>query len=380
MSWRIAQVPMKYAPALGGVERVVEQQCRVLADAGHAVTVYTTRYDAAWREMAVPDDETRDGIRVRRFPAHWLPLIKYPLVAGLSQALHAADCQLLHVHSLWYHNLLAAQQVSRRRRLPLVLQPHFDWKKSWFHTPYRRLLGRWLMRADLVVCVSQFEAELLRQAGFPYGKMTVLPNAIDLAEFALLRPAPKLPAQPGLSGRPYLLSVGRISSGKGIDLLLALAAQLKAERAAEFILVAGPDAGGLAAAAAVVRRDGLQDFILFAGALPRAELLALFQHAHAYVHASRSEAFGIVLAEALAAGLPVIAPRAFAAAEIVADGKTGLLYPPDDVPALAAAVRQLRVAAQRTAMVAAARAAAGRFDLDKYGVSLQELYGSIAGG
>ncbi len=377
---RIAQVPLKYPPALGGVEKVAAQQCRILADAGHQVTVFTTQYDAAWRPLDAPAEEVRDGIRVRRFTGRWLRGLKYPLVPGLAAALQAADADVLHAHSFWYHNLLAAQRARRARRLPLIIQPHFDWKRSWFHTPYRVLLGRRLLQAELVICVSRFEADLLRTAGLPYGRMAVLPNAVDLREFAAPAPRPAAAATAPYAGRPYLLSVGRVSEGKGSDLLLALAARLRDERAAEFVLVAGPDGGGLAAAQRAAARDGLGEYIVFAGALPRAELLALFAHARAYVHASRAEAFGIVLAEALAAGLPVIAPRAFAAAEIVSDGENGLLYPPDDAGALAGAVRQLRDAGRRTAMAAAARAAAARFDLVPYGRHLLELYAAVVSG
>jgi len=102
---------------------------------------------------------------------------------------------------------------------------------------------------------------------------------------------------------------------------------------------------------------GVSRALVFEGARPHEELPAIYRSATVCVVPSRFEAFGYTCVEAMACGRPVIAARAGALAEVVADGEDGLLVAPEDPAALAAAIRALLLdAAERRRLGASARA------------------------
>jgi glycosyltransferase involved in cell wall biosynthesis len=158
-----------------------------------------------------------------------------------------------------------------------------------------------------------------------------------------------------------LLSIGSVVPGKGYDLLIAAVATL-----ADLpwrLTIAGDRTRNPAAAArldADIAAHGLGERVVVLGAVPPERIIELYLASDVFVLASRFEGYGMVLAEAIAHGLPVVSTMAGAIPETVPAG-TGLLVPPDDVAALAQALRRLisdRAEQQRLAMNARAAAAA----------------------
>jgi glycosyltransferase involved in cell wall biosynthesis len=160
---------------------------------------------------------------------------------------------------------------------------------------------------------------------------------------------------------PRLLSVGSVVPRKGFDLLVAALATLK--ELPWTLTIVGDDGRDPATTQAVRRAidvAGLGSRITLTGTLPAAELPKRYAAADVFVLASRYEGYGMAYAEAIAHGLPVIGTTAGAIAEAVPEG-TGILVPPDDVPALADALRHmLRNPAARRGFAEAARQAALR--------------------
>ena len=162
-------------------------------------------------------------------------------------------------------------------------------------------------------------------------------------------------------GALSLLSVGAVVPRKGYDVLVAALA-----RVADLpwrLSIVGDRARDPAAAAqldAGIRRQGLASRIELLGAVTEERLAALYQAADLFVLASRFEGYGMAYAEALAYGLPIVGTNAGAIADTVPSG-AGVLVPPDDVEALAHALRRLIAeAGERRRCAAAARAAAAR--------------------
>ncbi len=153
-----------------------------------------------------------------------------------------------------------------------------------------------------------------------------------------------------------LLYVGRLSSEKQIGLIRPALESVPGTRLA--IVGDGPARDQLQAAFAGAPT-------VFIGYLSGADLSAAYASADVFVFPSAMETFGLVLIEAMAAGLPVVASRLSGIPELVTDGKSGLLAPPGDVAALAAAIRRLHDdPALRQRLGQAARAAVEReFDL-----------------
>jgi glycosyltransferase involved in cell wall biosynthesis len=217
-----------------------------------------------------------------------------------------------------------------------VLNPYFAPATTPKWRAYQATLGRLTARADAVVVISRFEQRALAAAGLLHGRVELLPPAVRAAEFKGPRNDAFL-ARYGLdAGRHRIaLALGRISRAKGIDLLIDAAALLAPALSDLRVLVVGPDWGERAAAERRVLAAGLAHAFVFTGPLPRADVRRALRSAHVLAHASRFEAFGIVLLEAMAAGLPVVAVGISAVPEVVDDGHTGLLARPEDPQSLA---------------------------------------------
>jgi glycosyltransferase involved in cell wall biosynthesis len=157
-----------------------------------------------------------------------------------------------------------------------------------------------------------------------------------------------------------LLSIGSVVPDKGYDLLIAALATL-----ADLpwrLTIAGDRTRNPAAAARVdadIAAHGLGDRVALLGAVPPERIVELFLASDMFVLASRFEGYGMALAEAIAHGLPVVSTRAGAIPDTI-PADTGLLVPPNDVAALAQALRRLicdRAERRRLAMNASAAAA-----------------------
>ena len=189
-----------------------------------------------------------------------------------------------------------------------------------------------LRRVDHLVCPSAYLASLAVSWGVPDEHVTMLPN-----------PAPKLPELASREelrerhgfARPTLAFAGRITKQKALGVALEALAELDGVD----LVVAGdgPDLDD-------VRRQtmalGLADRVSFTGSLSRHGVLELFRAADASVLSSAWENFPHTVVEALAVGTPVIATAVGGVAEVVRDEVNGLLVPPGDAAALAAAIRR----------------------------------------
>jgi len=179
-------------------------------------------------------------------------------------------------------------------------------------------------------------------AAVPSERVTLLPNAIHLEDYA---PGPKpgtLAERLGMHGRRVLLTFGRLVSrerAKGFDEVLEVLPRLVAEDPRIAYIIAG-DGDYRATLEARVREMGLQDHVVFTGFVDEAEKAALYRLADIYVMPSRGEGFGFVFLEAMACGIPVVASSADGSRDAVLDGKLGAMVDPDDPEALLAAIRE----------------------------------------
>ncbi len=199
-----------------------------------------------------------------------------------------------------------------------------------FHPPEDLALQ--CQRAACVVTVSEANrAFLAGDHGLPKEKLRVVRNGIRVGDFAT-RPELRAP------GPTRLLTVARLHPVKGLDVML------RALGAAEDMpwqwTVVG-DGDQRETLAAQAQQLGLAHRVRFVGGMAHHELPALYREADAFVLPSRSEGLPVVLMEAMAAGLPVVATRVGGIPEIVEEGAAGFLVPADDESALADALRRL---------------------------------------
>jgi glycosyltransferase involved in cell wall biosynthesis len=200
-----------------------------------------------------------------------------------------------------------------------------------------RLVLRWM---DRVVCVSEAQAQKVRQAGIPAERVVVIPNAIDAERF--LSPDPlykeRLVQFFSVPCEHMVGAAGRLSPEKGFAVLVEAAASvLRQHSSAGFVLFGkGPLGADLSRTIADL---GLQNRFILMGF--REDFEQFLPHLDVLVLPSFTEGLPNVVLEACAAGVPVVATAVGGTPEIVEDGVSGFLVPPGDPEALAGKIMNL---------------------------------------
>ncbi len=221
---------------------------------------------------------------------------------------------------------------------PIVLVIHgIDaWQptRSW-------LANRLVHKIDVFISVSEFtKKRFLEWSKLDGVRSFILPNCVDLAQFT---PGPKNPAlleRHGLRGRTVLLTVARLSASeryKGVDEVMEVMPELAKQipNLSYLIVGDGSDRIRLEQKAAQL---GLKDRVVFAGRITEEEKVDHYRLADAFVMPGRGEGFGIVYLEALACGVPVMASKADASAEILGNIEPVVLVDPDDPDEISAGI------------------------------------------
>ncbi len=330
---RILQIGKFYPPAKGGMETVLELISTGLLARGHAVRTVCAATEARSSETRLGPAEA-DGRLV--LCARLGTLASQPLTFGLPGTLRrvvddfSPDLVMLH----WPNPLAALALRWVRARLPrrtrLTVWYHADITRQRFGAAVLGPLLRDLLdRADGIAVSTGSLRERSPRLASRADKVRVIPFGIDAAAWDLETRA----------GEGALLFVGRLVYYKGLDLLLDAASLVPGLRLE--IVGDGPFRGRLRRR---IEEDGLADRVRMHGELDDDDLRRVMAGCGGLVLPSlaRSETFGLVQIEAMAAGLPVVSTQLpTGVAEVNVHGETGLIVPPGDVEALAAALREI---------------------------------------
>ncbi|MGA8542965.1 MAG: glycosyltransferase family 4 protein [Thermoplasmata archaeon] len=345
---KVAHVTLRF-DAPGGVETTVRETVRRLRAAGDEVTVFASDLfnESGWvrRSDYAP---VVDGVPVRRFPAVKRPFPHFtlPVMTGLVDALIETHPDVIHAHSHRYGHVLQSAAVAEKEGIPLVVSTHYHPADQRETATKRGLLrledhafgAMAYRRADALVVESEMEARLVREFA-PAHAIRVIPPGIDLGDWR--DPAGDRAASPALPAE-YFLFVGRVAPNKGLPTLVTAWASMPAEHRPALVFM-GRDWGMRSLLESQARSLGVADRMVWLDhvADPRA-YRGVIRGALALVLPSEWEAFGLVLLDAFAAGVPVIATAVGAVPEVLEGGRAGRLVPYGDLSALAAALRVVR--------------------------------------
>jgi glycosyltransferase involved in cell wall biosynthesis len=253
------------------------------------------------------------------------------MARDIVRAVRAERPDLLHTHLV--HGDVYGSIASRVARVPFVSSRHND--DRYLLGPFRFVDRAFARGASRLVAISDAVRAFLEHAGLPSRKLVTIHYGLDELPST---PSELAPAAAGIpEDAPLVLAVGRLIEQKDHATLLRAFAAVHAEhpQARLAILGGGPLETSTRELAGAL---GLGDAVLLPGRLETRDWL---ERADIFVHTSRWEGFGIVLLEAMLAGLPIVATRVSAVPEVVADGVTGTLVEPGDVDAAAAALSEL---------------------------------------
>lgn len=337
---RVLHLGKYYAPQRGGIERHLQDLCEWLVDHGHQATALVHQPAGQWRGVR----ESIHGVTVQRAGCVAAPLYApispaFPL--ALSDLIKQMQPDVLHLH-LPNPSCFWALLSPRARAIAWVVHWHADvsaempdWRVRAAYRIYRPFEQAVLSRASAIIATSQAYVDASEALSLWKKKTLVIPLGIPDAQSGL-GVAPSWPSSQTLR----LLGVGRLSHYKGFAILLAALAQ--APNASLVLIGDGEESRRLREQAVDL---GIEDRISFVGELSDQDLLAAYAQADVLVLPSldRSEAFGLVLLEAMRAGLAVVASDipGSGVGQVIEHGRSGLLVPPGDIDSLVAALARV---------------------------------------
>jgi glycosyltransferase involved in cell wall biosynthesis len=323
-------------PKLGGQEAVVDALARQFTEIGHEAIVLAPRPRRPLR--------ARDSILpyiVRRHPRFFSTRDFVSWYRHFLRKLHARyRFDIVHCHDVYPTGYLAAL-CKPGLGVPLVITSHGgDVRENNPRLEKRGIPQRMLFAlrtADALVSIAPFTEKNFRRMCPDARRIVTIPNGIDLMPYRSLAPRP--PAlDPAIQSKNFVLFIGRLAQRKGVDVLLE--AMEKTPTVVELVIAGTGEAQEQLQAMA--QSMGLQNRVHFVGRVEGDVKLYLLQNALAVAIPSRVwEAFPLVVLESFAAGRPVIGSRIPGIADLVEEGKTGILIPQEEPAALAQAMQKL---------------------------------------
>lgn len=352
-----------YLPIVGGVSESVQRLKRQLQAAGHRVLVVAPRLKGQPRH----EEDVVRVAAVQHFNGSDFSL-PVPIAGQLYDAIEAFEPDLVHSH----HPFLLGDTAARAAEtygLPLVFTHHTLYEHYTHYVPgdsprMQRfaiaLATQYTWLCDRVIAPSESIRQLLvqREAN---PALEVVPSGVDTRGFAegdgrAVRLEHAIPEDACVFGH-----VGRLAREKNLPFLAeAVCRALVADERAHFLVVGDGDAAE--EMQRIARAYRVAERVHFSGRLHGQALIDAYHAMDVFAFASHSETQGMVIAEAMAVGLPVVAVNAPGVSEIVRDGENGRLLERDDADALAAALLELTDPGHREPLRQCARATADDYD------------------
>ena len=344
---RILEVISTFYPALafGGPVKVVYDISKELAKRGHEVEVYTTNAcDQTCNFKLRCKEQTINGFEVTYFDNLLRAgniFLSPEMIIALRRNIKEFD--VVHTHFGRQVHDIAVYYYAKKYGVPYVLQAHGSLPRiiakqrlKWI---YDVLFGYRLLRdASKVIALSRMEAEQYRGMGVPEEKIAVIPNGIDLSEYADLPPKGAFKKKFNIpENKKIILYLGRIHRTKGIDFLIKAYAYLinEMKNGDAILVIAGPDDGYLGEARQPANHLKIADKVVFTGMLPEKEKIRAYVDSTVCTYLRLWEPFGLVPLEAAACGTPSIVSSGTYMANVVDKGKFGFSVKYGDINELA---------------------------------------------
>ncbi|MFC1559705.1 glycosyltransferase family 4 protein [Candidatus Margulisiibacteriota bacterium] len=374
---KIAFFSESYKPYLSGVTNSVETLANELESLGHEVYIFAPDYPGAERSD-----------KIYRFPSIKAPYPGYrlaiPKPRDTLKMLKEKKIELIHSHSPYQLGLMS-MWCAKKLRIPFVFTMHTLFDKYMHYVPIlpqelkEKFISGYLKgfanRCDAVIVPTHKAMENLRSKG-TVREIEVIPTGVNLNLFKGLKPAQVKKKYKIPSTAKILLYVGRLAEEKNLPFLLRSFKLIlnKVKNIRLLIVAGGPMESELKEEAANL---DIFEKTIFTGEVSYPEVLNYYAAADLFVFSSLTETQGLVLPEAMAAGLPVVAVNSEGVANMVKEGESGSLVEPNEhlfsekvIDLLSSKERLLKLRAKT-------KKYAQRYSSGNFAKKVEELYSSL---
>lgn len=379
---RIAMFSNTYLPSINGVAVSVNRLKSGLEREGHEVLLCAPSYD---------DQPTEAG--VFRIPILISPgaalRLANPFHRQTWRAVHEFQPDVIHLHHPYWLGSLGLR-MARKLHVPTVFTYHTRLEQFAHAIPlpgalFRNVIAHWLVRrfanqCNEIIVPTPVTRDYVRLIGVD-GPVHVHPTGIEVERFRQSDPArlEELNARYNPDGRMILVTISRLSKEKNLDFLIAAIKELKARHAPPFRLLIIGDGDERARLTSTIREAGLTSEVRLVGSVPMQDIPAYLALAQLFVFTSVSETQGMVILEAMAAGLPVVAVNATGVDAFVQNHRTGVLTE-EDLGAWTDAVHALLVnRSEREKLARAALEEAQHHSVERFSSEIAKIYATAIG-
>ena len=332
--FKLLHVMAAVAPRYGGPSSAIWPMLNALHNAGVDVELVTTDADGPSQRLSA------NQLPKVSFPVHLLPgpgQLPNELAAWVRSNIKRFN--ILHTHGIWHRHGTAAMSESRRAGVPYVIRTcgmlaPYSWKRRWWKKrPYWWLFERANVRGAAVLHVTSPGERAEVEAWRLPASVCEIPLGLDASAFDTPRQAETLRKRCGtnVGNRPIVLFLGRLHPVKGItDVLLPAFSRMKTD--AFLAIVGGPAEDAPQYESEItsqIQRLGIEKSVALLGAVSGSEKWGCYDGAAVYVQPSRTENFGLSVAEAMARGCPVIVTEGVQSRSVVEAANGGWIVPYD---------------------------------------------------
>ncbi len=377
---RVAMFTNNYLPFIGGVPISIERLRRGLEALGDKLLVVAPRYkgqpEAEPHVLRVPSLLAMGEKREFRLANIFLGRIRKRVRAFKPDIIH------LH-HPFWLGSL--GLFVARTLRIPAIYTYHTRLEHYAHFVPlpgmlFRNLIShalikRFANRCDGVIVPTYSTEEYLRMIGVTTPTF-VQPTGIEYQRFQSVEKADvdALRNKLGLTNEKVFISVARLSNEKNIDFMIEAIDRLRKETSVPFRFLMIGDGHQRDRLQKKIESLGLASHFTLAGAVQPEEMAIWYNLGDAFLFASKSETQGMVILEAMSAGLPVVAVRASGIEDVVRDGLNGYKTPENQARWLEKARQLLEDDALRAELSDKARSFAADYSIEQFARDVRGIY------
>lgn len=332
---KILQIIPHYLPAYqyGGPIRSVHNLSKAMVKKGVEVSVWTTNLGLKDRnDIPLGKEVLIDGVKISYFPI--VGSFHYALSPGLKKYMShkIKDFDVVHIQGVYQFHSLIGGYFARKYRVPYVLTPRgmltpggINRKGRLKKKIYISLVERKnIEKANLVHCSTNAEKQGLLELGMNPKNIIVISNSVYLEELNKEINRISFRRKFGLLDKKIVLFMGRLKWIKGLDLLIPAFSRVLTKNKDMHLIIMGPDSKGYRKKVERWVSDfGIENHVTFTGLLTGEEKLTALKESDIFIQPSYSEGFGMAVAEAMFAGLPVVVTRKVGIWDIIQENGCG---------------------------------------------------------